>query len=102
MTVSGVAPRASSRSVASSSIPASSLARTSAATTANAAMKRRRGARLRGLGQTATTALGIKVDLLDETLVPLHAELDHHIDQQIEQALDVRTRERAAARALLH
>src|SRR6266404_2705998 len=96
-----MAPRASSPSDASSSIPASSLARTSAAKTASAALKTRRGAGLRGLGQAATAPLGIKVDLLDETLVPLHAELDHHVDQQIEQALDVRARERAAARALL-
>ena len=40
--------------------------------------------------QAAALALGVIPDLFDEALVALDAELDHDIDQQIEQVLDVR------------
>src|SRR5215813_9424033 len=56
---------------------------------------------LAGFGQTATAALGLIPDLLDEALVALDAELDDDVDEEVEKALDVRAGEFAPGGALL-
>src|SRR5205823_14284274 len=65
------------------------------------AARGRRAVRSGGAGEAATFASGVVPDLPDEALMALDAELDHHIDEQVEQLLDVRARERLPAAALL-
>src|SRR5882672_5106393 len=57
---------------------------------------------LAGFGQAATPAPGLIPDFLDEALVPLDAELDDDIHQEVEQALDVVPGELAPSVALFH
>src|SRR5438477_622854 len=54
-----------------------------------------------GGGEAATFASGVVPDLPDKALMALDAELDHHINKQVEQLLDVRARQLLPAAALL-
>src|SRR5438132_1593384 len=54
-----------------------------------------------GGGEAAAFASGVVPDLPDEALMALDAELDHHINQQVEELLDVRARQLLPAAALL-
>src|ERR1700722_4122027 len=58
---------------------------------------------VRALGAQAT-AFTVRVvpDLLDKSLVSFDAELNHHIDEQIEQLLDIGTRQLLSRAALLY
>src|ERR1700728_4466085 len=56
---------------------------------------------LAGRCQAAVLALGLIIDFLDVTLMALHAELNHHINQEIEKILDVGPRELLPAATLL-
>src|ERR1700686_9787 len=78
------------------------MPRRSAAALASATLMNRPEPDLAGFGQALTPALGFIKDFLDKALVPLDAELDNHIYQQVEQALDVAPRELAPSRALFH
>src|ERR1700686_3636290 len=60
-----------------------------------------RAVRSSGGGEAATFASGVVPDLPDEALMALDAELDHDIDEEVEELLDVRARELLPAAALL-
>src|SRR5262245_60384611 len=55
-----------------------------------------------GARQAATFAFGLIPDFFDEALVTLDAKLDDDIDEQVQEALDVRARKLRAAATLLH
>src|SRR5262249_12558677 len=56
---------------------------------------------LAGVRQAATPALGFIPDLFDKPLVSLDAKLNHHIHEQIEEALNIRVGKLAPTRTLL-
>src|ERR1700733_796726 len=62
----------------------------------------RRAGGLAGGCQAAALALGLIPDFLNEALVALDAKLNHDVNQQIEQILDIGPSEALAAAALLH
>src|SRR5687768_10375831 len=99
--VSGVASRGSARTHHRKRYPARYCARTStarpASTTLHAVPRRER---LDGRCQVATLACGVIPHLFDTTFAALYSELHHDIDEQIEQVLDLLTRE-FLARAIL-
>src|ERR1700722_409145 len=57
-------------------------------------------AALAGRCQAAALALGIIVNLTDKALIALDAKLNHHIDEQIQQILNIGPREFLSAPAL--
>src|ERR1700730_293989 len=65
------------------------------------AARGRRAVRSSGGGEAATFASRVVPDLPDEALMALDAELDHDIDEEVEQLLDVRARQLLPAAALL-
>src|SRR6185437_11835281 len=56
---------------------------------------------LRGLAQGAVLAARVKVDLFDESPMALDSELNHDIDEEVEECLDVGARELLPSPALL-
>ena len=78
------------------------MPRRSAAALAIATLMNRPEPDLAGFGRAAAPAPGLIPYFLDEALVPLDAELDDDIQQEVEQALDVVPGELAPSVALFH
>src|SRR5258708_130916 len=100
--VSGEAARGSSWNDRRKMHPARYCARTSAASIAAATFASTRTLLpLVGRGQAATLALRFIPNLPNEALIALHPKLNHHIDEQIQQVLNVAAGQLRTAAALL-